>query len=76
MGQNKSPLLRMKKKKKKNYKPTPFIYNLWYIGQVHTIPKFIKKDIAKSIAQLSVSKCGQILGIDTQLNTELELKGI
>ena len=48
---------------------------LWYIGQIYTIPKFIKKKIEKTIAQLSNSpKCGLgILNIDTQLNS-LELQ--
>ena len=34
---------------------------LWYIGQIYTIPKFIKEKIEKTIAQLSIWKCG--LGI-------------
>ena len=65
----------MRKKKRKIVNQI-LLYNLWYIGQIHTIPKFIKEDIAKSIAQLSISKSGLILGIDTQLNTQLKLKGI
>ena len=49
---------------------------LWYIGQIYTIPKFIKKEIEKTIAQLSIWKCGLgILDIDTQL-ISLELKWI
>ena len=31
------------------------------MGQIHTILKFIKKEIEKTIAQLSIWKCG--LGI-------------
>ena len=47
---------------------------LWYIGQIYTIPKFIKKKIEKTIAQLSIWKSGLgILNIDTQLNS-LELQ--
>ena len=34
---------------------------LWYIGQIYSIPKFIKEKIEKAIAQLSIWKCG--LGI-------------
>ena len=63
----------MKKKKKKDCKPNP--YNLWYIGQIPTIPNFIKDDIEKSIAQLSIWKCGLILDTDSQLKSQLELKG-
>ena len=49
---------------------------IWYIGQIYTIPKFIKEEIEKTIAQLSIWKCGLgILDIDTQLNS-LELKWI
>ena len=40
---------------------------LWYIDQIYTIPKFIKEKIEKTIAQLSIWKCGLgILDIDTQ----------
>ena len=40
---------------------------IWYIGQIYTIPKFIKEEIEKTIAQLSIWKCGLgILDIDTQ----------
>ena len=53
-----------------------FLSKCWYIGQIDTIPKFIKKEIQQQIAQLSTWKCGlDILGIDTQLNP-LELKWI
>ena len=46
----------------------------YYIGQIDTIPKFIKKEIEKTIAQVSTRKCGLgILDIDTQLNS-LDLK--
>ena len=49
---------------------------LWYIGQIYTIPKFIKENIEKTVAQLSIWKCGLgILDIDTQLNS-LELKWV
>ena len=49
---------------------------LWYIGQIYTIPKFIKEEIEKAIAQLSIWKCGLgVLDIDTQLNF-IELKWI
>ena len=42
---------------------------LWYIDQIYTIPKFIKEEIEKAIAQLSIWKCGLgVLDIDTQLN--------
>ena len=44
------------------------------MGQIYTIPKFIKKEIEKTIAQLSIWKCELgILDIDTQL-ISLELK--
>ena len=40
---------------------------LRYIGQIYTIPKFINEKIEKTIAQLSIWKCGlAILDIDTQ----------
>ena len=49
---------------------------LWYIDQIYTIPKFIKEEIEKAIAQLSIWKCGLgVLDIDTQLNF-IELKWI
>ena len=58
---------------KKNHKTKKRIVNqilwskLWYIGQIYTIPKFIKEEIEKTIAQLSIWKCGLgILDIDTQ----------
>ena len=44
------------------------------MGQIYTIPKFIKEEIEKTIAQLSIWKCGLgTLDIDTQL-ISLELK--
>ena len=50
------------------------LYKLWLIGQIYTIPKFIKDEIEKIIAQLSIWKCGSsILDIDTQL-ISLEFK--
>ena len=43
---------------------------------MYTIPKFTKKEIEKTIAQLSIWKCRLgILDIDNQLNS-LELKWI
>ena len=49
---------------------------LWYIGQIYTITKFIKKDIENTIVQLFIQKCGLIiLDINTQLNS-LEHKWI
>ena len=42
----------------------------WHIGQIYTIPKFIKEEIEKSIAQVSNWRCGLgILDIDTQLHS-------
>ena len=47
---------------------------IWYISQIYSIPKFIKEEIEKAIAQLSIWKCK--LGIlDTQSNS-LKLKWI
>ena len=55
--------------KKENCKPNSLIKTL-DIGQICTIPKFIKQEIGKTIAQLSIWKCGLgILDIDTQLNS-------
>ena len=43
---------------------------LWYIGQIYTCSKFIKKEIEKAIAQLFICKCGQgDWDINTQLNS-------
>ena len=40
---------------------------LWYRGQIYTIPKFIKKEIKKAIAQLSIWKYGLgSIDIETQ----------
>ena len=62
--------------KKKRIVNQILLSRLWYIGQIYTIPKFIKEEIEKTIAQLSIWKCGLgILDIDTQLNS-LELKWI
>ena len=48
----------------------------WHIGQIYTIPKFIKKEIEKSIAQVSNWRCGLgILDIDNQLHS-VELQWI
>ena len=50
------------------------LYKLRLIGQIYTIPKFIKDEIEKIIAQLSIWKRGSsILDIDTQL-ISLEFK--
>ena len=50
------------------------LYKLWLIGQIYTIPKFIKDEIEKIIAQLFIWKRGSsILDIDTQL-ISLEFK--
>ena len=50
------------------------LYKLRYMGQIYTIPKFIKGEIEKTIAPLSIWKCGLgILDIETQLNS-LELQ--
>ena len=44
-----------------------FLSKIWYIGQIYTIPKFIKKEIEKTMFQCSIWKCGlRILDIDTQ----------
>ena len=65
-----------KKKRKKNCKPNPLVQTFAQIGQIYTISKFIKEEIEKTIAQISIWKCGlSILDIDTQLNS-LELKWI
>ena len=62
--------------KKKRIVNQNLLYTLWYIGQIYTISNFFKKEIEKTIAQLSIWKCGLgILDIDTQLNS-LELKWI
>ena len=62
------------KKENKRIVNQILLSKLWYIGQIYTIPKFIKEEIEKTIAQLSIWKCGLgILDIDTQLNSvELE----
>ena len=63
-----------KRKKKKNCEPNPLVQTFAQIGQICTISKFIKEEIEKRIAQISVGKCGLgILDIGTQLNS-LELK--
>ena len=44
------------------------------MDQIYTIPKFIKDEIEKTIAPLSIWKCSLgILDIETQLNS-LELQ--
>ena len=64
------------KKKIKRIVHQILLFKLSYLGQIYTIPKFIKEKIEKTIAQLSIWKCGLgILDIDTQLNS-LELKWI
>ena len=58
-----------KKKKKKNCKPNPLIQTFGQIGQIYTILKFIKEEMEKTIAQISICKCRLgILDIGTQLN--------
>ena len=60
-------------KKKERIVNQIFLSKLWYIGQIYTIPKFIKEEIEKAMAELSIWKCGLgILDIDTKLNS-LEL---
>ena len=41
-------------KKKKRIVNQILLSKLWYIGQIYTIPKFTKEEIAKAIAQLSI----------------------
>ena len=58
-----------KKKKKKNCKPNLLVQTFGQIGQIYTILKFIKAEIEKTIAQISIWKCRLgILDIGTQLN--------
>ena len=53
--------------KKKRIVNQVFLPKLWYIGQIYTIPKFIKEKTEKAVAQLSIWNCGLgILDIDTQ----------
>ena len=53
--------------KKKTIVNQVLLSTLWYIGQIYTIPKFIKEKIEKTVAQLSIWKCGLgILDTDTQ----------
>ena len=53
-----------------------FLSKFWYIGQIYTIPNLNEKETGKTIAQLSIWKCGLgNLDIVTQLNS-LELKWI
>ena len=40
--------------KKKRIVNQIFLFKLWYIGQIYTIPTFIKEKIVKTIAQLSI----------------------
>ena len=54
-------------KKEKRIVNQILLFKLWYIGQTYAIPKFTKEKIEKTIAQLSIWKCGLgILDIDTQ----------
>ena len=56
--------------KKKRIVNQILLSKLWHIGQIYTISKFIKEEIEKTIAQISIWKSGQgILDIDTQLNS-------
>ena len=65
-----------KKTKQKRIVNQILLSKLWYIGQVYTIQKFVKEEIEKTIAELSIWKCGLgILDINTQLNS-LELQWI
>ena len=62
--------------KKKKIVNQILLSKIWYIGQIYTILKFIKEEIEKIIAHVSIWKCGLgILDIDTQLNS-LELQWI
>ena len=52
---------------KKSISNQVLLSKLWYIGQIYTIPKFIKEKTEKAVAQLSIWKCGLgILDLDTQ----------
>ena len=62
--------------KKKRIVNKILLSKLWYVIQIYTILKFVKEEIGKTIAQLSLWKCGLgILDIVTQLKS-LELKWI
>ena len=53
--------------KKKRIVNQVLLPKLWYIGQIYTISKFIKEKIEKTVAGLSIWKCGLgILDIYTQ----------
>ena len=68
--------LSLRDEKKKKIINQILLSKIWYIGQIYTILKFIKEEIEKTIAHVSIWKCGLgILDIDTQLNS-LELKWI
>ena len=45
-------------KKKKRIVNQVLLSKLWYIGQIYNIPKFIKEEIGKRVAQLSIWMCG------------------
>ena len=45
-------------KKQKRIVNQVLLSKLWYIGQIYTIPKFIKEEIGKRVAQLSIWMCG------------------
>ena len=63
-------------KKKKRIVNQILLSKLWYVGQIHTITKFIKEEIEKTIAQLSIWMCGiGILDIYNQFNS-VELQWI
>ena len=69
MEQSTTPF-EMKRKRKKNSENQMFLSKLFYIGQISTIPKFIKKKSEKSRAQLCIWKCGLVIvEIDTQLSS-------
>ena len=53
-----------------------FLSQFWYIGQIYTIPNLNEEETGKTIAQISIWKCGLgNLDIVTQLNS-LEVKWI
>ena len=63
-------------KEKKRIVNQILLSKLWYVGQIHTITKFIKEEIEKTIAQLSIWMCGiGILDIYNQFNS-VELQWI
>ena len=51
----------MKKKKKKRIVSHVLPSKHWYISQTYTIPKLIKKEIEKTMAQLSIWICALVI---------------